>query len=213
VSATPVHLTPWPTGDDVPGREDGPREGPAGGVVHPAPDRRTFLLALTVLFIVGAGDPDQEEVGEYRAKADYMVRFAAYTEWSKAREHQERFVLGVLGPDPFGKDLEAAVERKQVRGRPIELRRFKRLEEIGAAHLLFVSKLEKTPVARIAAKVARDNVLLVGETEGFVKAGGLVGFYFEEDKLRFEIDPSHAKTVGIKFRAALLRLARIVKED
>src|SRR5216117_3696610 len=53
-------------------------------------------------------------VPEYQVKAVWLLNFARFVEWPATaftRAHGP-LVVGVLGKDPFGKDLEKALESK-----------------------------------------------------------------------------------------------------
>jgi hypothetical protein len=50
----------------------------------------------------------------------------------------------------------------------------------------------------------------VGETPGFLDAGGMIGFLLEENKVRFEINLNAADSARLKIGSRLLILARRV---
>jgi ABC-type methionine transport system permease subunit len=51
----------------------------------------------------------------------------------------------------------------------------------------------------------------VGETAGFIGAGGVVNFKLENGKVRFEIGVEAAEQAQIRISSKLLSLAEIVK--
>ena len=63
------------------------------------------------------------------------------------------------------------------------------------------------------AAVAGKSVLTVGETEGFALSGGMIGFYNDDSKLRFEINRSLAESAKLRISSRLLRLARLVSSE
>ena len=52
--------------------------------------------------------------------------------------------------------------------------------------------------------------LWVGEEEGFINKGGVINFYIDGEKLRFEISVEHAKDSNLDISSRLLNLAKIV---
>jgi hypothetical protein len=48
----------------------------------------------------------------------------------------------------------------------------------------------------------------VGESPGFIKAGGVINFYLEENRVHFEIRPSAAHSAGLQVSSQLLKLGR-----
>src|SRR6266700_2363788 len=88
----------------------------------PAPrrGRRRSLwlrLARVVVLLVNLPLPAQEmPVSEYQVKAVWLLNFARFVEWPATAFTNARspVVVGVLGKDPFGRDLEKALEGKMV---------------------------------------------------------------------------------------------------
>jgi len=54
-------------------------------------------------------------------------------------------------------------------------------------------------------------VLTVGESEGFIAAGGIVEFRLEESKVRMDIGEAAAKRAGLRISSKLLSLAQPAK--
>ena len=62
--------------------------------------------------------------------------------------------------------------------------------------------------------VARSaSALAVGESDGFATRGGVINFFTEDRKLRFEINPEAARSAGLKISSRLLRLAVLVGQE
>ena len=53
-------------------------------------------------------------------------------------------------------------------------------------------------------------ILTVGETPRFIEQGGIVNFFLENGKVRFEINRSAAERSGLRISSRLLQLAKIV---
>ena len=53
-------------------------------------------------------------------------------------------------------------------------------------------------------------VLLVADVPGFASDGGMIGFVFEEGRIRFEINREALDRAKLKASAKLLKLARLV---
>jgi hypothetical protein len=52
---------------------------------------------------------------------------------------------------------------------------------------------------------------VVGESEGFASAGGVIQFAIEKNRVRFLINAEAADTAGVKISSKLLALAAIVR--
>ena len=53
-------------------------------------------------------------------------------------------------------------------------------------------------------------MLTVGETEDFARQGGVIAFYSEGKKIRFEINADLARRLGLKISSELLKLGKVV---
>jgi hypothetical protein len=65
----------------------------------------------------------------------------------------------------------------------------------------------------ILAGLKDASVLTVGETEGFAARGGIINFYIEGNRVRFEINPDAAHRSGLKISSQLLQLGKLVGRD
>jgi len=79
-----------------------------------------------------------------------------------------------------------------------------------ACHILFISKSEEPRLAAILASLAQSSVLTLGEVEGFAQRGGIINFFLDGEKLRFEINTDAADRCGLRIRSQLLSLSKIV---
>lgn len=153
---------------------------------------------------------------EYTIKAAYLYNFARYVRWPAGtfRNEQDPFVIGVLGTDPLGNDLDRIARTKKIDGRRIVIRRFDSLDKYSPCHVLFVPRsVEPKRQIEAIGRLRKSPVLLVGETPGFAERGGTINFFIRQNKVRFEINQKAAKRGGLKISAKLLNLAKLVKED
>lgn len=65
-------------------------------------------------------------------------------------------------------------------------------------------------MGEILAELAGAPVLTVSEIEGFGRRGGIINFYLEENRVRFEINPRAAEAGGLRISSELLSLGKIV---
>jgi hypothetical protein len=149
---------------------------------------------------------------EYQVKAAFLFRFAQFVEWPESAFADERspICIGVLGDDPFGSSLEEMVSGESVGRRSFVVRRFREPEEIGACHLLFVGRSEERRLPEVFAHLRSAGVLSVSDIEDFAQLGGVIRFYLDGSRVRFEINSEEAAREGLRISAQLLDLGRIV---
>lgn len=170
--------------------------------------------------VVLAGQPagaQQADLGvinrEYTIKAAYLYNFARYVTWPDGAFQglDAPLVIGVLGEDPFGDALETIAQTKKIDSRAIVVRRYASLSEYEPCHVLFVVwNVGEETQDKALKELAGRGVLLVGETPTFTQRGGVIGFFVEENKIRFEINPAAAQRERLKISSKLLSLARLV---
>ena len=147
---------------------------------------------------------------EYEVKAAFLYNFARFVEWPVEGERAEPFVIAILGRDPFGAVLDETVAGKTVAGRPIQVKRATRVDEVSDAHIVFVSSSENKDLPTILKALDRPGVLTVGDMDGFAQRGGAINFTMQSRRVRFEINPTRAEQAHLKMSSQLLKLATLV---
>jgi hypothetical protein len=157
----------------------------------------------------------ESQAEEYRVKAAFLLHFAELVEWPvDAAEEDQPITLCTLG-DPFQGDLEAVVEGKKVGMRQVRVRHLNQtqevhqIQELQGCQVLFVSSSEHTRLPLLLAKI-KGPILTVGETEEFVKQGGMIALSLEGKKVRVDINLDASGRAGLKISSRLLLLARKV---
>lgn len=175
---------------------------------------RNLLLFLTLAFylispVLAAG---QAEVEEYRLKAAFLFHFAQLVEWPpKALTSGDgSLIFCVYGEDPFHGDLEGTVQGKSVAAKPVRIRHINQPQDSKGCHLVFMDRNESGRVRELLNAVNSMPVLTVGESENFLKEGGMIRFCMEERKVRFEISQEAAEKANLKVSSRLLLLAKNV---
>lgn len=158
---------------------------------------------------VGA-DISQEQ--EYRAKASFLSNFPSFVEWPDEAfsSPQSPLSVCVYGSYSFGLSLAESVGGKTVHGRRMEVKRTRAENDLRACHILFVSHSEEKHYAAVLHAIQGASVLTVGETPGFLAAGGAVNFLLQQDALQFEVNLDSASVAHLKISANMLALARRV---
>jgi len=149
---------------------------------------------------------------EHQVKAVFLFNFAQFVEWPPQAfpEAATAVVVGVLGEDPFGAFLDETVRGEKVNGRPLVIQRYRRVEEIKACHVLFISGSEAGNLRAILGSLKGRSILTVSDTEGFARDGGMIGFVTEKNKTRLKINVEAAKAANLTISSRLLKPAEIV---
>src|SRR5689334_3335057 len=71
-------------------------------------------------------------------KAAFLHRFASYVEWPAEAMGDGPFVIAIAGADDVAASLDMLLPGLAVQGRPAEVRRVMRADEIAGVHILYL---------------------------------------------------------------------------
>ena len=170
------------------------------------------LLALLLAVALGAPARAQTAKEEYEVKAAFLFHFAQLVEWPPGtiKGEGEPMRVCTLGEDPFRGALETTLKGKKVGERALRVDHVKQADEAKACQILFFSRNEEKRIPALLAQLGTSPVLTVGESDGFAREGGIIGFSVEDQKIRFEINLDAARRAGIRVSSRLLLLAKNV---
>ena len=172
------------------------------------------LVVLVSLLLAGTSAivRAQSSDDEYRVKAAFLFHFAQLVDWpaNTPAGADNSLYLCTFGEDPFQGSLESTVEGKVIANRVIRIRHLLRPEDMQGCRILFLGKAQSKHIPMLLADLRDAPVLTVGETPGFLAAGGVVCFLLQENKVRFEINLDAARSAGLKIGSRLLVLAQNV---
>jgi hypothetical protein len=174
------------------------------------------LLCAVALFVAALSFVDfgiaQAPVEEYRVKAAFLFHFVQLVDWPPGALGQEKDPLTVctVGKDSFQGDLETTLQGKLIGTHPLHVEHLKPSQDIKNCRVVFISGSERGQVPVIIAALKDDAVLSVGESDDFIKEGGMIGFCVDNNKVRFEINVAAADRAKLKISSRLLLLAKTV---
>jgi hypothetical protein len=174
------------------------------------PGLRLFLMLLALLLPLGKSGADPSR--EYQLKAAFLFNFSQFVEWpeSSFAHSKAPFVIGVIGDDPFGSFLDQLVQGEHVRDRPVVVRRFGKVADVGDCQILFVSRSETMQWKSIADELKGRSILTVADGSGTARDDGIIRFAMESGKIRLIVDVDGARESDLRISSKLLRTAQIV---
>lgn len=124
--------------------------------------RALRLIACALLALAGPSAIAQVPVTqEYQVKAVFLFNFTQFVDWPAGAfsDAQAPIVIGVLGDDSFGVYLNETVRGERVNDRALSVRRYRRVEDIDACQVLFISQSEAGHLDRIIARLKDRSIL------------------------------------------------------
>jgi hypothetical protein len=154
-------------------------------------------------------EPDKE----YQVKAVFLLHFVRFVHWPRESfsDPEAPLVIGILGSDPFGAYLDDVVRGEKVGGRPIVVARYASTAAVeDECRLLFVGGAESARIEDELPDLHGRRILTVGETEEFMRQGGMAGLVLREGKVRLRVNREAMQAAHLEVSSKLLRLAELV---
>ena len=188
-----------------------------------------ILLALIALPAAtgrraGAQQPPSRE---YIIKAALLKHLGnpAYVRWPAGAVKGKVFHIGVLGNDPFGRDLIHRLEREVIKlrsgnERAIRVHLFSDpkipIPPDQELHLLFIPRAPQGTLTRRLAKARslKGAILIVGDERGHAREErAMVSFYLDANRVRLEVNPALASERGLTMTPALIDMAKVSQQS
>ncbi|MCB2017476.1 MAG: YfiR family protein [Hydrogenophaga sp.] len=173
-------------------------------LAHP-PWLRAGLLALSCLLAVQAGTAAAQGVTDQAVKAGFVFNFIRFTQWPGVRpDDAHPLLLCAVGERPLDGQL-VSLNGRRVDGRAVEVRMQVPPAEWPSCHMLFIGMGDRTE--SVLRGVGNLPVLTVGDQNGFVQAGGMIGLRVEDSRVRFDVNLAAAHRAGLTLNSQMLKLA------
>ncbi|HEY1788990.1 MAG TPA: YfiR family protein [Verrucomicrobiae bacterium] len=172
------------------------------------------VLLLSVIFTVASHCEAQDsQPTKYQIEAAFIYNFARFVDWPTQAfaDASSPMIIGVLGKNRFGTDLAQAINGKVVGGHPLQFKECSSLADATHCQVLFISDSEKSHLSKIISTLGSANTLTVSEMDNFIAVGGMIDLRIVNQKVRFDINNSAAKSEGLNISSKLLSLALSVK--
>ena len=177
---------------------------------------RTSVLGVVAALTVGLTSVQAQPLSrEYQLKAAFLFNFIRFVDWPPTSANPglvSPLAVCTLGPDSV-RDAFASLNGRRIRGRTIAVKHLEPGDEVPVCAALFVGREAALDLADLLRNSGGTPLLTVGEASGFVGAGGIIAFVYDQNKLRFEIDLQAAERAGITVRSELLTLATSIRRS
>lgn len=172
------------------------------------------VLLLSVIFTVDSNCQAQDsQPTKYQIEAAFIYNFARFVDWpaQEFTDASSPMIIGVFGKNKFGMDLAQAISGKMIGGHPLQFRECASLADATHCQVLFISDSEKSHLSKIISALGGASILTVSESDNFIAAGGMINLRIVDQKVRFDINNSAARSAGLTISSKLLSLALSVK--
>lgn len=150
----------------------------------------------------------QIQAEEEKIEAAFIWQFLQFIEFPKVAT-QDAFVVGFIGTSRVEAFFAEIIRQKHLQdGRTIELRHLNSLDEIARCNVLFVAPSENAKLTQVLNKARGRGILTIGRDDEFLSRGGMMNFYIENTRIRFEYNTEEIVSSKLHFSSQLLRHGR-----
>lgn len=167
---------------------------------------RAVCILMAALASVISWVPVSAQIDEGLVKAAALVKVAMFVDWPAASP-TERFVIGVAADDAIIEAVAKFARSRRLQGREIQVQRLAESDRACACQLIFVAGRDDGRFATVLRWARTRPILTIGETTSFLREGGIVRLFRDEDRLRLQINNKSADDAGLKISSRLLQLA------
>lgn len=166
---------------------------------------RVFLV-LAVLVPLSPGWLSAQQ-DERAVRAAFVFNLTKYVSWPGARD---RLVIGVVGEPDTGAVLKQVLDGKVSDGRRIAVVLHTPDSELSECDLLYVGGVSPATLRSILNRTGKRAVLTVGDSDRFVRSGGMVGLVRSGDQIEVEVNLEALRSRQLDMSSRLLNLAVLV---
>jgi len=175
------------------------------------------LALLAGLVLAPSAVVAQGEGNRARLEGAFLVNFVRFTQWPPDRlaTPDAPYVVTVVGSQPVsGAIREVAHAAGLVHGRRIRIRRIDGVssgaqrETLQGSHVVFLHRSSGASGRDLVDALQGAPVLTVGDSEGFLDAGGMLGLVAAGPRMTFVANPGAIEDAGLDVSAKVLKLAQ-----
>lgn len=175
---------------------------------------RFYWILVLLLFAVPEQLMAQRPTPAFKVKAGFLYNFTQFVDWppSAFNSADTPFIIGIMGDEDLAAYMEELVRNERIGERPIQVRRVYNRSQALQSNMLFIDSQAERPEKEIFTEAGKKGILTVGDSENFTRWGGIIRFYTENSKIRFEINTASAQAAKLRISSKLLSLAKIYRQ-
>lgn len=175
---------------------------------------RILTIAFLISFdFLGVAQTTEDQIAvRNKQRVNYIYNFTDYITWSNL-DSKKSFVIGVYGAkeEALVKEFESAALKKNIKNLPVEIKHFKRIEDIQDAQILYIHKREGVSIGTLLPKLSLSNTLLVSENYTF--RSSMINFMEFENEFHFDVNDENINRAGLLVSQQLLNFSIQQQKD
>ena len=167
--------------------------------------RLSWLLLLAAWGVTGAAPPRPED----ELKAAVLLSFLRYAEWPAPLPANSAIAIGVLGRASFAETLRRSLEGKAVNDHAIKVIELRTAADAQPCQVVYFATERPSELTPASLASSAPHALSMGESKGFLEAGGAVNLLLIDGRMSFEVSLDALDRCGVVISSKLLRFGRI----
>ncbi len=169
-----------------------------------------FIVLLLLIFsfspILG------QSKKELSLKIAYVSKIVGLIRWNSELTDKSKWVYGVLDDDKSFDLMRTAYKLKKIKNKTVSIVEVTDQEIDSEIDVLFVGKYYEGSLPDLLKLAEKYSILVITSNDGFGVKGSHINFFFENKKLRFEINLVSLRKAELDVNSFLLNYAKIVGE-
>ncbi len=177
--------------------------------------RMIVICLLGILLLSPATAAGETIMGqEYDVKIGFIYNFINFVTWPKGvfSEDSEPLILCLVSDNQESETI-FKLDKTPIKGRTIKVVSYQEGGCVTRSHVIFFATQNKSVIRSTLNQSKGLSILTIGEVDGFTGMGGIINFFEESNRLRFEVNMEAVRIEGLKMSAQLLGSAQIVKQE
>jgi hypothetical protein len=144
---------------------------------------------------------------ERAVRAAFVFNLTKYVEWP---QKTDGMVIGFIGQDQTGEIFKKMLDGKTSDSRVIHVLLSPSDQDLARCSILYIADPSKNVRAALD-QVRGKSVLTVGDTEAFVREGGMIGLVTVGEQIQIQVSLETAQASRLKISSRLLNIATLVR--
>ena len=170
-------------------------------------------ISLYILLFLTFTTSYGQAVDEYTLKAIWIGKFTHFIDWPQTRtENEDYFTISTLSSHPIQDKLELIYKDHYIWNKPVLVNEQSINSVDSTINILYIPKQKSIEEVKVIVLNARKHgILLIADTEGYAELGVHINFFFDEQRIRFEINETAMRESDFFISYRLLNIAKIIK--
>jgi hypothetical protein len=138
-----------------------------------------------------------------------MVNFSRYIEWPEDRRNEKFDIeIGILGKDPFGSSIDFYAGQS-IKKHKVIVKRSSNYSDLKSCRIVFIGK-GIPDVENIIKEAKFGNTLIFGESDDFLKVGGMVRFVVRDKNVKLQVSKRAFLEANLTISSYLLAISEVL---